>query len=177
MHTPNPPKPTHPTLAATHTSKQIDTLESGEIDYDHLASRLAANVARPAIINVNIGTTVKGAVDDLDRVLDLLEKTGVWLCGCSWLKLAGSVAALGWQARGRAALADVPAASHAPPPLPPKPLHAPPRPRHTAPSHPNTGYSQERFYVHCDGALFGMMMPFIKEVSHAERGVAHQVTN
>ena len=26
------------------------------------------------------------------------------------------------------------------------------------------GYSQDRFYIHCDGALFGMMMPFIKEV-------------
>lgn len=27
-----------------------------------------------------------------------------------------------------------------------------------------TGYTQDRFYIHCDGALFGMMMPFIKEV-------------
>lgn len=27
------------------------------------------------------------------------------------------------------------------------------------------GYTQDRFYIHCDGALFGMMMPFIKEVS------------
>lgn len=26
------------------------------------------------------------------------------------------------------------------------------------------GYTQDRFYIHCDGALFGMMMPFIKEV-------------
>lgn len=26
------------------------------------------------------------------------------------------------------------------------------------------GYNQDRFYIHCDGALFGMMMPFIKEV-------------
>ena len=39
----------------------------GEIDYDDLGRRLAANKGRPAIINVNIGTTVKGAVDNLDR--------------------------------------------------------------------------------------------------------------
>jgi len=80
---------------------QVDTLQSGEIDYEDLRSRLAANNARPAIINVNIGTTVKGAVDDLDRVLDILK---------------------------------------------------------------DTGYTEDRFYIHCDGALFGMMMPFIKQV-------------
>lgn len=51
----------------------MGTLESGEIDYDELRQHLAANAARPAIINVNIGTTVKGAVDDLDRVLDILR--------------------------------------------------------------------------------------------------------
>jgi hypothetical protein len=55
---------------------QVGTLESGEIDYDDLKARLAANNSRPAIINVNIGTTVKGAVDDLDRVLDILTETG-----------------------------------------------------------------------------------------------------
>lgn len=60
---------------------QINTLESGEIDYDHLTARLEANKDRPAILNVNIGTTVKGAVDDLDRVLDILDKTGA----CGWL--------------------------------------------------------------------------------------------
>lgn len=57
-------------------SLQVSTLDSGEIDYDDLRGRLEANKARPAIINVNIGTTVKGAVDDLDRVLDILQETG-----------------------------------------------------------------------------------------------------
>ena len=52
---------------------QVGTLPTGEIDYDELRERLAANVARPAIINVNIGTTVRGAVDDLDRVLAILQ--------------------------------------------------------------------------------------------------------
>ena len=25
-----------------------------------------------------------------------------------------------------------------------------------------SGYEEEQFYIHCDGALFGMMMPFLK---------------
>lgn len=33
------------------------------------------------------------------------------------------------------------------------------------------GYTQDRFYIHCDGALFGMMMPFIKEVGATKEGV------
>lgn len=48
------------------------------------------------------GTTVKGAVDDLDLVIQILEEYG---------------------------------------------------------------YSHDRFYIHCDGALFGLMMPFVKRVS------------
>jgi histidine decarboxylase len=24
------------------------------------------------------------------------------------------------------------------------------------------GYSEDRFFIHCDGALFGMMMPFLR---------------
>lgn len=47
---------------------QVKTLETGEIDYDELRAELVKNKGRPAILNVNIGTTVKGAVDDLDRV-------------------------------------------------------------------------------------------------------------
>lgn len=47
---------------------QVGTLASGEIDYDDLRTHLAANKDKPAILNVNIGTTVKGAVDDLDKV-------------------------------------------------------------------------------------------------------------
>lgn len=81
-------------------SVKVGTTSNGEIDYDELRSHLAANRDKPAILNVNIGTTVKGAVDDLDRVLDILKETG---------------------------------------------------------------YTEDRFYIHCDGALFGMMMPFLKQ--------------
>lgn len=27
------------------------------------------------------------------------------------------------------------------------------------------GFTRDRFYIHCDGALFGMMLPFVKQVS------------
>ena len=40
-------------------AERLDTLASGEVDYEHLRVRLAANAARPAIININVGTTVK----------------------------------------------------------------------------------------------------------------------
>jgi len=53
-------------------AKSIPTLPMGEIDYDALSSEIAKNIDRPVIINVNIGTTVKGAVDNLDRILRIL---------------------------------------------------------------------------------------------------------
>ncbi|KAK8951775.1 Histidine decarboxylase [Platanthera zijinensis] len=77
---------------------KVGTLISGEIDCADFERKLLLNKEKPAIVNVNIGTTVKGAVDDLDMVIETLEKSGF---------------------RGR-------------------------------------------FYIHCDGALFGLMMPFVK---------------
>ena len=66
---------------------------NGEIDYGALADALSRNgLTRPAILNLNIGSTVKGAVDDIDRVLTILARCG---------------------------------------------------------------YAPDRFYIHCDGALFG----------------------
>lgn len=77
---------------------KVDTLISGEIDCIDFKAKLLQNKERPAVINVNIGTTVKGAVDDLDMVIQILEENGF----------------------------------------------------------------KGRFYIHCDGALFGLMMPFVK---------------
>ncbi len=51
----------------------MPALPTGEIDYEALKAALVANAGKPAILNVNIGTTVKGAVDDLDRVLAVLK--------------------------------------------------------------------------------------------------------
>ena len=76
-------------------TEAVNTLATGEIDYEHFRSRLQANKDKPAIVNVNIGTTVKGAVDDLDRVLEILNEEG---------------------------------------------------------------FDEDRFYIHCDGALFGLMV-------------------
>ena len=79
-------------------AKAIPTLPQGEIDYDILAAEIEKNRDRPVIINVNIGTTVKGAVDNLDRILRILN---------------------------------------------------------------NLRIPRERYHIHCDGALFAMMMPFV----------------
>eukprot|EP00479_Gromia_sphaerica_P010188 TRINITY_DN4595_c0_g1_i1.p1 TRINITY_DN4595_c0_g1~~TRINITY_DN4595_c0_g1_i1.p1 ORF type:complete len:266 (-),score=25.45 TRINITY_DN4595_c0_g1_i1:169-966(-) len=54
---------------------------------------------KPVIINVNIGTTVKGAVDDLLRILRVLDSLEI---------------------------------------------------------------TRDRYYIHCDGALFALMLPFVK---------------
>ncbi len=68
---------------------------NGEMDYVDLHSKLDPNY--PAIINLNIGTTLKGAVDDLDRILEVLEARGI-----------------------------------------------------------------KKFHVHCDGALGGMLIPYLE---------------
>ena len=80
-------------------AERVATLPSGEIDVDDLAAALARNAGRPAVVVVNVGTTVRGAVDDLDAVLLELERAGL---------------------------------------------------------------SEDRFFIHCDGALFGLMMPFVR---------------
>ncbi|KAL0307695.1 UNVERIFIED_CONTAM: Serine decarboxylase [Sesamum calycinum] len=78
--------------------KMIGTLMTGEIDCDDLRAQLILNKDKPAIINVNIGTTFKGAIDNLDLVIKTLE-----VCG----------------------------------------------------------FSDDRFYIHCDAALYGLITPFL----------------
>lgn len=77
----------------------VNTLPMGEIDYEAFERALLANQHKNAIVNVNIGTTVKGAVDNLDRILRVLHRTG---------------------------------------------------------------FTRDRFHIHCDGALFAMMLPFVE---------------
>jgi len=76
----------------------INSQANGEIDYDDLEANLIKNKDLPAIINVNIGTTVKGAFDNLDRVFEILDRLG-----------------------------------------------------------------KTDFYIHCDGALSGLMLPLIDD--------------
>lgn len=77
-------------------SAVIDSQANGEMDYSHFERSLRANGSRSAIVTVNVGTTMKGAIDNLDLVLDILHRNQV-----------------------------------------------------------------EDYYIHCDGALSGMMLPFI----------------
>ncbi|XP_045812047.1 serine decarboxylase-like isoform X1 [Trifolium pratense] len=79
---------------------KVGSLISGEIDCVDLEASLLANKDKPAIINLNIGTTLKGAIDDIDLVIQTLYKCG---------------------------------------------------------------FTRDRFYIHCDGALFGIMLPFIEQ--------------
>ncbi|RZC52795.1 hypothetical protein C5167_021222 [Papaver somniferum] len=83
---------------------KVDTLTNGVIDCADFKAKLLLNKDKPAIINVNIatffkGTTVKGAVDDLDLVIATLKEAT---------------------------------------------------------------FSEDRFYIHCDGVLSGIMMPFME---------------
>tara|TARA_Y100000991_G_C21972567_1_gene350249 strand:+ start:2267 stop:3580 length:1314 start_codon:yes stop_codon:yes gene_type:complete len=73
----------------------------GEIDYNHLEEQILINKNKNIIINLNIGTTVKGAIDNIDKVCNILKKNNL---------------------------------------------------------------SREKFYIHCDGALFALMIPFIKDI-------------
>ncbi|PHT45316.1 Histidine decarboxylase [Capsicum baccatum] len=54
----------------------INTLVNGEIDYADLRTKLPLNKSKPAFINIKIGTTFKGAIDDLDLVVQTLENCG-----------------------------------------------------------------------------------------------------
>ncbi|KAL0407860.1 UNVERIFIED_CONTAM: Serine decarboxylase [Sesamum radiatum] len=78
--------------------KTIATLMTGEIDCDDLRAKLILNKDKPVIINVTIGTTFKGAIDNLDLVIKTLEECGL---------------------------------------------------------------SEDRFYIHCDAALYGLITPFL----------------
>ncbi|MEH2162888.1 MAG: histidine decarboxylase [Nostoc sp.] len=55
----------------------VNSQINGEIDYDHFEQLLSENRSYPAIINLNIGTTVKGAIDNLDKVLEILERNQI----------------------------------------------------------------------------------------------------
>ena len=55
----------------------IKSLDNGEIDYDDLHETIRINRDVPVIFMANIGTTMKGAVDDVGKVRDILDDLGV----------------------------------------------------------------------------------------------------
>lgn len=54
---------------------QIMANAGQEMNYKDLYEKLDPNV--PAIINANIGTTFEGAVDDIDKIIDCLNRKGI----------------------------------------------------------------------------------------------------
>lgn len=70
--------------------------EQGEMDYRHLESLLQQDAPDAVILSLNIGSTMKGAIDRVDHLRGILQQRGI-----------------------------------------------------------------ERFHIHCDAALFGMMLPFL----------------
>lgn len=76
----------------------VRSQDNGEMDYDDFAGMLRLNRDKPVIVLANIGTTMKGAVDNLEKIRDALH-----------------------------------------------------------------GNAIHHSYIHCDAALFGMMLPFIKD--------------
>lgn len=62
-------------LRLQHTRNiMIRTQPSGEMDYDDLEESLRIHRDVPPIIFANVGTTMKGAIDRLDRIQSVLEK-------------------------------------------------------------------------------------------------------
>jgi histidine decarboxylase len=76
----------------------VKSQENGEMDYDDLGAMVRLNRDKPVIVFANIGTTMKGAVDDLAKIRGVLHENAIH--------------------------------------------HA---------------------YIHCDAALFGMILPFVKD--------------
>eukprot|EP01059_Diplonema_ambulator_P003446 TRINITY_DN13135_c0_g1_i1.p1 TRINITY_DN13135_c0_g1~~TRINITY_DN13135_c0_g1_i1.p1 ORF type:complete len:530 (+),score=215.81 TRINITY_DN13135_c0_g1_i1:1357-2946(+) len=85
--------------------RMINSTPTGEMDYEHLATELAKNKGRHAIVVANIGTTVKGAVDSVDSIVGKLQ---------------------------------------------------------------GTGYTEEEWFIHCDGALYALMLPFMREFEQVD---------
>ena len=80
----------------------IPTKWNGCIMLDILKEEILNNIDKPVIINVNVGTTMKGAIDNLSGILNILHDLQI---------------------------------------------------------------PRDKFYVHCDGALFAMMLPYLQSAN------------
>jgi histidine decarboxylase len=54
--------------------KVIQTSETGEMDYKDFEDKLSQNLDRPVLINANLGTTMKCAIDDTREIYRVLKK-------------------------------------------------------------------------------------------------------
>ena len=55
----------------------IRSLPNGEIDYQDLEASISVKREHPVILCANIGTTMKGAIDDLGRVQQIFERLAI----------------------------------------------------------------------------------------------------
>ena len=62
-------------LNMPHTT--IKRQHDGEIDYDDLRDMLTVHQDRPAIILATIGTTMRGAVDDIPTIRQIIDELGI----------------------------------------------------------------------------------------------------
>ena len=81
------------------TSVKVQSDAKGEIDYQALQNALMEHKGKTPIILANIGTTMKGAVDDVVKIKEILSDLGI-----------------------------------------------------------------KKYYIHCDAAFFGMILPFLPEL-------------
>ncbi len=51
--------------------------DNGEIDYDDLEAMIRVNRDVPAVIMANVGTTMRGAIDNIPRIRDILREQAV----------------------------------------------------------------------------------------------------
>ena len=56
---------------------QISALSNGEMNYQELKSKLKPNKQLPAIFSANIGTTMTGAVDNLNTIQEILSELNI----------------------------------------------------------------------------------------------------
>lgn len=65
-------------LRLQHTPNiMLKAQANGEMDYDDLRESIKINRHRPPIIFANIGTTMKGAIDNLDRIREVLKSLAI----------------------------------------------------------------------------------------------------
>ncbi len=63
-------------LNMPHTT--VKRQAGGEIDYDDLRNMMAVHRNRPAIVPATIGTTMRGAVDDIPAIRQVIDDLGIW---------------------------------------------------------------------------------------------------
>lgn len=54
----------------------VKSHENGEMDYDNFEEKLLTNLDKKILINVNLGTTMKGAIDNPREIYRILKKYG-----------------------------------------------------------------------------------------------------